>query len=168
MRLERWALDELTETSVTLLRSRYRDPIADPATLCAPERVMQSELSIDADAWSAETDAELALRVFQRFINSANRRSRRRLAATAPAVAASLPWFRPARDLREGDVYWAFLDDDVALDSFHRPADTSKFVAAARSASLQLWDVTTAARQAAKLAYNAALGRPTEEEDRHR
>lgn len=145
MYLERWTLDELTETAVTLLRSRYGREVDARAAGDLPAVVMSAELSVTSEDWSPEVDSVLHKEELARFIDDVIRRS------------SALGQLRERRSLREGDVYWAiFAERPPPLERIG-PDDTEAFLEACVRLGLGMGDVTAAARQAAKVIYDGAL-----------
>lgn len=149
MYLERWTIDELTESTATLLRSVYRGEIDATDTGNLREVVSSRERDLTSEVWSEEDDFVLDRQVLERFIYD----------AVGSSDARDLP--RP-RELREGDVYWIRSEEPVpppqdTIGPDIGPDDTKQFLAAYRDRSVQVWDVTAAARQAAKVTYFQAI-----------
>lgn len=69
------------------------------------------------------------------------------------------------RPLREGDVFWIVLAPDLAEES-RSGLTTQGLVDAAHDLEPQVWDVTAAARQAAKRTYDDAVRAATDEAPR--
>jgi len=146
MHLERWTIDELAEWTVTLLRSVYRGEIdATDTDDLRREVVISRERDLTSEVWSEEDDFVLDRQALARFIGDAVDRTH----------ASELPG---PRELREGDVYWIASEEPVfEPQGTIGPEDTKQFLAAYRDRSVQVWDVTAAARQAAKVTYFQAI-----------
>lgn len=151
MYLERWAIDELTELSVTLLRSAHRGQVeAAEAALLAPV-ALQMESDVTSESWSEEVDHVLTradLNVFLREAVGAVLR----VDATTGSVAAEP---QEPRDLREGDVYWLLAAEPVPQPA--RGAGAEQLLATCRRLGAAVVDVTPVARHAARVAYTQAL-----------
>jgi hypothetical protein len=143
--LERWTIDELMESTATLLRAQYREQVDMGEGGDLGQVVMAAELEVPADGWTEEFDSLLERADLTAFVNEAIGGSR-------------LGGFREARSLREGDVYWITLDQEPPSLSLRvRPRDTGHFLAVYRRGRVQVGDVTAAARQAAKVFYSRAM-----------
>lgn len=94
MHLERWTIDELTESTVILLRSVCQQGIdvTDTDDLRG-EVVISRERGLASDLWEEEDDFVLDRQVLAGFIRE----------AVGGTPASELP---EPRELREGDVYW--------------------------------------------------------------
>lgn len=145
MYLERWTIDELTETTVTLLRSRYGPQVDAQAAGDLPAVVMFAELTVTSEDWSLEVDSILHKEELARFIEDVIRRS------------SALGRLRDRRSLREGDVYWAVFAKRPPPPDRIGPDDTEAFLKTCASLDPVMGDVTAAARQAAKVIYDGAL-----------
>lgn len=130
MEIERWTLDAMDDSTVTLLRARIGGRTVAAAKADAGEATAGA-----SDLWSEEVDAVMVRAPLQEYINAAVRRSTR----------------RPARELREGDVYIAAFREPLALDGFLRPEDTAAFIKACRKLVSRLEDGTMEARQTSKM-----------------
>ena len=146
MHLERWTIDEMSDATATLLRSVYEEEFDPSAAGDLKEIVMQMELVIgDDERWSEETDFILNRQQLEAFLNDPERRSGRRE-------------FPEPRPVRESDVYWIVSPDELpAIDEAIGPDRTGEFLATYQHPAVEVWDVTPAARQAARVNYNQAL-----------
>lgn len=146
MHLERWTIDELAESTVTLLRSVYRGEIdATDTDDLRREVVISRERDLTSEVWSEEDDFVLDRQALARFIGDAVDRTH----------ASELPG---ARELREADVYWIASEQSVfEPQGTIGPEDTTRFLVAYDNPAVKVWDVTAAARQAAKVTYFQAI-----------
>lgn len=163
-RWERWTIDEIGEGVARVLVSTARQPSQAaalsedflPDTSSSQRRralrarVMNLELGPPAEMWSDERDVYLPIDQLTSFV-------RRR------GGKPGLPGQRP---LREGDVFWV-----VAYQSAERSVAQARTVPEARElisqyiqADADVFDVTAAARQAAKTWYQSAVQRASPSE----
>lgn len=144
---QRWTIDELFESRARLLVSLAQQPLESTAAEArdhaldqASQRarlrraVVRVEAASPTDLWGPEVAAYVNSRTLERFL-------RRRM---------DVPALPDARALREGDVFWVVQPVGAAAIS------PSSLLRAARD-SVEVWDVTAAARQAAKHTYDAAV-----------
>ncbi len=173
MYIDRWTIEELTESTATLLRSRYqgtmpaiivnfgkepRPPLGDELTSLRSE-AMTMESSMADEDWPEEVDFVLDRQALQNFIRE------QRVEVLEPAVSNSrqsqIRDPRP-REIREGDVYWVVGAGDLTLNrAYEEPRsieDTQEFLSPFWESSI--WDMTAAARQAAKVAYSRVVKPP--------
>lgn len=156
MYLERWAIDEVTEISATLLRSVYGKEIDIPKAGGVKAIVMGLERKLAADDWGEEDDFVLSRQELGGFIHDTIARSRE-------------PELPEARGLREGDVYWIVSEEPVSPPGGSiGPRRTKRFLAPYEQSNVKVWDVTAAARQAAKVAYFQAMQSAQEKRQRQR
>ena len=139
MQFERWALDEVTDTTATLLRSRWMPGLAAllPASLSLGEDAQPAA----AGLWSEEVDSVLDRAQLEGFIQTAIRET-----------AGQEP-----RDLREGDVFSVESDEALPLDGLRRPEQTEEFVAICRRRIKKISDATAEQRQLTSVAYKQVL-----------
>ena len=141
MHLERWAIDELTDSTATLLRCAYNQRFELPDSRDGRSVIEEGETAIASVVWGEEYDRVLDRQPLERFIRRWVRRSRR-------------PGLPPARPLREGDVYWVISRQAMSSqqDSAEKES-TRQFLATCEQHVVEIWDVTGAARQAVKDAH---------------
>lgn len=156
MYLKRWTIDELTESTATVLRSQYSRSFDIPAPQDVRKAVENLESELTTESWSEEEDFVLSRDRLADFIREAVNRSR----------PHELP---EARDLRDGDVYWIISPQSVPVPQGPATPDgTDQFLAGYREPLCTVWDVTAAARQAAKVTYFQAIERTREKQERRR
>jgi len=138
MEFERWSLDEVTDTTATLLRSRMMPALAAmlPASV-TDSRGEQAATSL----WSEEVDSVLEREKLEAFIK-----------ATVAATAG-----QEARDLREGDVFLVEATEALPLDGLRRPEQTDDFVGICKRLVKAIRDETAAQRQIAGVQYRQVL-----------
>lgn len=155
MYLERWTIDELTESTATLLRSEYRQPVELIEAEDARAAVMGRELELSSEVWSDEMDYVLSRRELANFVSDPDERGRR-------------PELPQRHGLREGDVYWILSEEAVSPppQSDVHPGRTEKFLNYYQERRVWVWDVTAAARQGAKVTYSQAILRAQDRERR--
>jgi hypothetical protein len=146
---QRWTIDELDAriTRVAVAETAYGlessvaeayDTRADVETF--RQAVVDTEDVPPEHLWGDERAVYLRVADLQRFLN---RRGQVR----------GLP---DPRELREGDVFWILLPatmDETAL----RRLTPKRILAKGEALGVQVWDVTAAARQAAKRTYDSAV-----------
>lgn len=146
---QRWTIDEIDGgvARLAIAESPYGlDPAAAEAYYTgAPvgefrQAIVEAEIAPPEHIWGDELPVYAREDDLQRFLH------RRR-------KARGLPDPRP---LREGDVFWVLLppDTDEALLAQLTPAEA---MARADELNVAVWDVTAAARQAAKVTYESAV-----------
>src|SRR3972149_53467 len=117
MHLERWMIDELTDSTATLLRSVYNMAFEMPDVDDLRWVIQGGENAISEEVWGEEKNFVLRRASLSRFPRRAVRRSRRR----------ELPAARP---MREGDVYWVVSETPVRRpDDVAGPNRTERFLA---------------------------------------
>jgi len=146
---QRWTIDEIDSGTCRIIVAHALQPfessVAEAFDTGADvdelrQRVLDVEdLSADG-VWQDEEAAFLPVETLYEFLR---RRARIR----------GLP---DPRLLREGDVFWIVLPPDVDEDELAQISPAS-VLALADELDVQVWDVTAAARQAAKRTYQAAL-----------
>ncbi len=151
MYLERWAIDELTELSTTLLRSAYRGQVERAEAVLLAQVALQMESDVTSEAWSEEVDHVLPRADLNVFLREAVRFVLR-VDATTGSVAAEP---QEPRDLREGDVYWLLATEPVPHPA--RGARAEQLLATCRRLAAQVVDITPVARYTARVAYTQAL-----------
>lgn len=169
---ERWTIDETEEEFARLLISRAAntDQLREIAGLVTEEgspqtgkpelggllrsQAMHAELNPATAQWSEECFGHVRLSLLRSFLRGR-------------AGKPGLPRNRP---LREGDVFWVMVADwpgpPEPLGDFSA-AELEVHVAALRTAEADVWDVTAAARQAAKRSYHEVLRRANEDDQIH-
>ena len=146
---QRWTIDEIDLGLARLAVAQSRHPLessvaeaqatdADPDVL--RERVVQVEDAPPDDLWDDEQPVFMALDELRTFLGRRN-------------DIRGLPDDRP---LREGDVFWVVLPPTLEARAI-RDMTPRGVVARAEDLAVQVWDVTAAARQAAKRTYDDAL-----------
>jgi hypothetical protein len=152
--LERWTIDEMTESTVTLLRSHYDAEFGTGDSPDLGDVVTRAELEVPSDRWSDEVDSVLLREDLTAFINEA-------VGRFGP------PGLREPRSLREGDVYWLVWEEkQPSPDSRIGLEGTEEFLAACRRGLVGAGDVTAAARQAAKRTYFQAVEKTRAKQER--
>jgi hypothetical protein len=169
---ERWTIDEIDEEFARVLisragnASRLRDMAGQVATESSPsssprrlssvlrDEAMRGELNPTTEQWSEEALGYGHLALLQTFLRSRGGKP-------------GLPTNRP---LREGDVFWVMVADWPG--PVEPPADMSRpdlesHIAALKDANADVWDVTAAARQAAKRSYHEVLKKTYEDDQAH-
>jgi hypothetical protein len=150
---ERWTIDEIDEESARVLITRAGDPadlheIADQVATGGRARphelsdflrahAMRIELDHGRQQWHDESLAYAPLPLLQTFLRGRSGKP-------------GLPTNRP---LREGDVFWVMGTDWPGAAEPLPDLDAEGFaahIADLRRARADIWDVTAAARQAAK------------------
>jgi len=169
---ERWTIDEIDEEFARVLisragnASRLRDMAGQVATESSPasssrrmssvlrDEAMRGELNPRTEQWSEEALGYGHLTLLQTFVRSRGGKP-------------GLPTNRP---LREGDVFWVMVADwpgPVEPPADMSRADLESHIAALKEATADVWDVTAAARQAAKRSYHEVLRKANEEDQAH-
>lgn len=165
MYIERWAIDELSEVTATLLVTQYqrelprlRDLLDDDETL--ESEIMEREPYLDSDDWTEEQAFVLLRDGLQEFITSRRPRN--------PRLRSE----RERQDIREGDVFWVTSRDQFKpLEMIEVPenevdedgpslleADTEVFLSS-RGGRVRIIDITWFARKVAKDVYRRAVER---------
>lgn len=170
---ERWTVDEIDEDATRVLISRAGDArqLRDIAERVMTERTspssgptrrlvgvlrseaMRVELDPAAQEWSEESFGFAPTARLHEFLRGRSGKP-------------GLPTDRP---LREGDVFWVLVADWQG--SPDPPSDLSmteleNHIAQLEQATPDVWDVTAAARQAAKRFHHEALRKTNEEDDK--
>jgi hypothetical protein len=161
---ERWTIDELFDevarvlvcraeplpshaTMIETLRATEEQAAPDAADLAGTLRAAVAEAEIrGGEAWSDEAWSFVEVRRLARFL-------KRR------AGKPGLPHNRP---LREGDVFLVVVDrkrlaTDSLSDAGRSAREVGEALAAYEAAGIEVFDVTAAARQSAKVLHDAAL-----------
>jgi hypothetical protein len=146
---QRWTIDEIDEgvARVAVAHSEYGlDPDVAEAHQRGrgPERLRQAVFEAEdvppEHIWSDEEPAFFPVATLERLLR---RRSKIR----------GLPG---RRQLREGDVFWIVAPTHPDVETVPLPAPED-LPAVAAALDVQVWDVTAAARQAAKRGYDRAV-----------
>ncbi len=148
-RWQRWTIDDLAEGFARVLVADASQPLESSVAEAldvgaAPDVVQEALIQVEDappdDLWTEERPAYLPLELLEPFLR-------------LRAPVSGLPDPRP---LREGDVFWLVLP---TTDSESTLADLTpaQVVASAEQLEVQVSDITAAARQRAKVAYEAAL-----------
>ena len=147
---ERWTIDEIDEgvVRVAVARTEYAlDPAvaeayfeqADAETL--RQAVFEAEDAPPEHIWGDEEAVFLPVPELDKLLRQRTQ-------------VRGLPDRRP---LREGDVFWVLLLSDDVAESTLRGVSSSELPARAAELKAEVWDVTAAARQAAKRSYDRAV-----------
>ena len=169
---ERWTVDEIDEEFARVLIARAANtaqlreiaglvmaaelPATSPRKLGALLRTeaMRAELNPGSEQWSDESYGYVHLALLRTFLRGRGGKP-------------GLPTSRPPR---EGDVVWVMVADwpgpSEPLGDLSRP-ELEAHIAALRRANADVWDVTAAARQAAKRSYHEVLRRTSEDDQEH-
>lgn len=146
-RWQRWTIDELFEGRARVLVSLARQPLESTAAEARDlagdqaragarlrQAVVRAETTSPADLWGPEVVTYVNTRTLERFL-------RRR---------TEIPALPDARDLREGDVFWI-------VQFAEGPVLSPSALLRGAQRDVEAWDVTAAARQAAKVTYDEAV-----------
>jgi len=168
---ERWTIDEIDEEFARVLIARaavtariraiagsvvgdlsspgQRHRIADLLKAAA----MSAELEPSTEQWSEESYGYARLEALQKFLRA----------------RGGKPGLPSERALREGDVFWAVATDAAPFRPLAdmTPAELETHIAVLRKGRADVWDVTAAARQAAKRSYHEVVRRANEDEQLH-
>jgi hypothetical protein len=154
---QRWTIDELDAglARIAVAQARYplESTVAEAVATEAEvdelrEAVARVEDAPPDDLWEDEVPVYLAVDELEPFL-------RRR---------DEIPGLPDDRPLREGDVFWVVLPADLDEERF-RDLAPAAMMQGASALDVQVWDVTAAARQAAKRTYDAAVRAASDETD---
>jgi hypothetical protein len=161
---ERWTIDELFDQVARVLVCRA-EPLASHATLIETVRAGANDTRPDAEDVAAilrAAVAEAEIRGGESWSEEAWSFIDVSLLATFLERRTGKPGLPRNRPLREGDVFLVAVERDALgatpLSETGRAArEIGDTIAAYEAAGLEVFDVTAAARQSAKVLHDAAL-----------